>query len=167
MRRGHSARRRFRRNLKQTETMDTYNATIPAPEARQMNARNYGGRKETTERHVLVVLVDGELREAVDLRLYMGRSRSASTHYASVWVRPCDGSEHLSGTGKAGGYGYCRASGAASVAFDSAGIRVTVTRDGEDVPASLHGAGMRAIERAMHAIADAAGYAEHRVRRIV
>ena len=43
-------------------------------------------------------------RERIDVRVYMGRSSGASTHYAIVWLH-C-GEASYRGIGAAGGYGY-------------------------------------------------------------
>lgn len=123
------------------------------------NAYNHAPEKEEVDRRVLVVLdpVSGELREVCDARFYMGRRPSSSVVTCSLWVRTRDG-RHLGGHARAGGYGYCKQSAAFDEACSSAGIKLS---------ANVHAAGMSAVEEAMHAIADAAGYAECRVRLIV
>jgi len=50
------------------------------------NATNYGNNKETVSKFVVLGKLNGEMREVVDCRVYMGRSASASTVYASLWV---------------------------------------------------------------------------------
>ena len=81
----------------------------------QSNAVNYGGKKELiSSRNVIVNSEDG-LKNIITARCYMGRSANASTVYASIWVH---GKDHqTSGTGKAGGYGYHKASAAVAEAI--------------------------------------------------
>lgn len=81
-------------------------------------------------------------RVVVDLRLYSTTSRV----FACLWVRDAEGH---SGSGYAGGYGYHKQSAAAAEAIYNAGI---------DLSESISGVGESAIERAMIAIAEAAGY---------
>ncbi len=106
------------------------------------NAKNLGGEKETTDTWTLVAQTSQGLRGIVTVRCYMGRSAQASVVYASIWVRA--GEYYASGHGKAGGYGYCKASAAVDEAIRSAGI--TLSR-------SIAGVGTQAIEDAMLAIA--------------
>lgn len=118
---------------------------------------NYGGSKEQIDRKVLVALVDGELREVVDARWYMGRSRDAQTVICTVWIITRDGHDR-SGTGKAGGYGYCKRSAAFAAAVSHAAVWLQ-----NDVG----GRGMSVVAEAMHALADAASFADCKVRAIV
>ena len=115
------------------------------------NARNYGGDKETFRALSAVVSSNGKLQEVVTLRLYCGRTRCAQTVIASVWVkgRTSTGSIWKSGTGKAGGYGYCKSSAASSEAFKSAGITF-------DSP--IDGRGMSVVREAIEATARAMGF---------
>ena len=81
-------------------------ATLPKVSAD--NGRNYSDSKETIGSYSVV---DCRLkRELITLRLYMGRSASASKVYASIWVRPdyatMPGICYTSGTGSARGSGY-------------------------------------------------------------
>jgi hypothetical protein len=85
--------------------------------------------------------------EIVDLRIWGPASKNGSTVYASVWVH---GNEyHLGGHGKAGGYGYCKASSAADCAIRDAGI---------ELEHRIDGVGLEAVERAVYAIGVALGY---------
>ena len=86
------------------------------------NAKNYGGDKETISTLKVIVKVDKKLRVVCDARFYMGRSARSSTVYCSLWVSGkgvC-----VSGTGKAGGYGYHKQSAALADAIESAGIKL-------------------------------------------
>lgn len=118
------------------------------PEQGVCNARNLGDDKETIHRKVLVAHdVDG-FHELVDARWYMGRSKSASVVYCSVWVHGpgCESS----GYGTAGGYGYHKTSAAFQAAAESAGIRFEALCDG---------CGDGPMELAIRAIGHAMGYA--------
>ena len=64
------------------------------------------------------VCFDGEkMRELVDLRI----GATQSMHYACVWIH--GDKKWAYGSGKAGGYGYDRASAAAESAFRAAGVK--------------------------------------------
>jgi len=89
-----------------------------------------------------------ELRQPVVLRLYW----PSETCYACLWV---NGEEvHTQGSGKAGGYGYCKASAAAQAAIDNAGFRLSCPIDGR---------GTEKIKDAVLAIAHALGFSGARV----
>ena len=131
-------------------------ATLPAvPRA---NATNYGATKETIETRTLVVLDDDMMHKVVVARLYRSRRGDGSTPmYAAIWIRTRDG-RMLSGRGSAGGCGYCKRSAAIGQAVTSAGVRLAV---------DIEGRGMGAVDDALHAIANAAGYSDCHVREIV
>ena len=141
------------------------------------NARNYGGEKETVSKFVVM---DKTGKEFVDCRVYMGRSRSASTVYASIWVH--GNGVYTSGNGSAGGYGYHKESAAIQDAITSAGIelygdvyesshRWNYAENRENTPAEIAaikrrlakkradigGVGESAVRAALLAIAKAAG----------
>lgn len=117
---------------------------------KQDNGKNYGGEKETVNSYSLVVLQDdGTLGEIVSAVVYMGRSRTASKVYASVWLGCYERSVHTSGTGSAGGYGYHKVSAAVGDAFASAGV---------ELAQDIKGRGTRAIYDALKAIAEHFGY---------
>ena len=135
----------------------------------QNNAKNLHGEKILADRYRLVAVADGErvqgepLIELAHLDVYEGKSRHASTVYASVWVvawnlvKACD--EWRSGRGSAGGYGYCKASAAAAEALAAAGVRLTSTdAGGRERPADIGGAGESAIFAALFAVGTALGY---------
>ena len=87
--------------------------------------------RERQEKHFyngykVVTIVNGEMVELIDARL----GATNSCHYASVWlnVHYCDKNYYNNcgsarGAGKAGGYGYHRASAALESAFSRAGMR--------------------------------------------
>lgn len=91
-------------------------------QTQNQNGRNYGNEKELVGAYSVMGKINGELREVVVARAYMGRSRSASTVYASIWVHGAD--IHAAGHGSAGGYGYHKESAAFAEAITSAGIEL-------------------------------------------
>lgn len=144
------------------------------------NAYNYSGQKEIVSKYVVIGKIRGEIREIVDARAYMGRSRSASTVYASIWVH--GDNIYTSGRGQAGGYGYHKESAAIGSAISSAEIelygdvyddsmRWNYAEKRENTPAEIAklkraaakrrthigGVGDSAIKSALLAIAKAAG----------
>ena len=108
------------------------------------NAVNYKGQKELVKSYNVIT---DTLREIIIARCYMGRSASASTVYASIWIQPSG--IYTSGKGKAGGYGYHKESAAIADAIESAGITLD---------ANISGVGGGAIEEALKAIASALGF---------
>lgn len=130
------------------------NMTAKLPEKGRSNAKNWSRDKELVQSYNLVAHIgyDPEtnqerLREVVTVRCWMGRSKSASVVYASIWVN--GPSCWTSGRGSAGGYGYHKISAAVGDAIRSAGI---------ELDRSISGVGDRAIRDAMEAIAAAMGY---------
>ena len=140
------------------------------------NAINYGDKKPTLSRHVLI---DKKTeREIVDCRTY----GAGATVYCSIWVhsikenkRPTDWAYGgTSGKGSAGGYGYHKSSAAVADAIRSAGIVLTgdpygrpsnsdtpaQTRAMLKKPAHIGGCGDESIRCALLAIAYAAGYTD-------
>lgn len=90
-----------------------------------------------------VAAVDGELRTIVDARFY-GRS----TIYCCVWISNSKTNFHVSGGGKAGGYGYHKMSAAFADALANAGIGNT----------GIDSVGDSAMESAIYAIMKELGY---------
>lgn len=143
------------------------------------NAFNHSGRKELISTYSVLGKINGETREIVIARAYMGRSANASTVYASLWVHA--GALSTSGKGSAGGYGYHKESAAFQDAITSAGIELYGDVYGvsrwchetkrEKSPAEIRkeerasfkkrayigGVGDSAIRKAFEAIARAAG----------
>lgn len=115
-------------------------ATLPCENTR--NGKSYWGEKEVVS---VFSLITADLQEVVTLRIHC--SGTGGTFYASLWVH--DSPVHLSGHGKASGYGYCRGSAAASEAFRSAGITLS-----EDIA----GRGYGEVEKALKAVGLALGH---------
>ena len=112
------------------------------------NARNMGDKKETIKTMALITCKAGEFSEPITVRWYMSRSGDgASPVYCSLWVHhePC----YVSGRGKAGGYGYHKASAAFQDACDSAGIELSQPVDG---------CGDSLVKYAILAIGEALGF---------
>lgn len=119
--------------------------TIPA----RQNGKNLDNDKERTLTLQAVAPTsptDPTPRVYAEARFWMGRARTASTVYCSVWVRAPGTS--ASGHGTAGGHGYHKPSAALALAMRSAGITLTE---------SIGAAGTRAMEEALRAVAIAAG----------
>lgn len=142
--------------------METMKAKLPETET--SNARNYSGDKELVSSYSLIGRMDGSLVELIDCRAWMGRSRNASTVYASIWVK--NGEHWYSGKGQAGGYGYHKISAAIGEAITSAGITLYGSpyrrEDGVDIDkrCSISGVGEGAIRSALRCIAQACGCEE-------
>ena len=77
----------------------------------------------------------------VDARVY----RPGATAYAAVWIYGND--IYASGTGRAGGYGYCKESAAVAEALARAGVTLSDHIDGR---------GLSAVREALEAVARAA-----------
>lgn len=127
-------------------------ATLPAESVE--NGFNYSPDKEMIDTFNVVVYHRGVIINPVTLRLYMGRSRNASTVYASLWCNEVDARDPdtyhaYSGRGNAGGGGYCKRSAAAGGAIRSAGIALSEP---------INGRGEGAICDALESIARAMGY---------
>lgn len=131
------------------------------------NALNMGDKKETIQQ-ILVIDKKTE-RTIVDVRLYMGRSSTASAVYCSLWVHSSN--IDTSGRGSAGGWGYHKKSAALASAIRSAGIELYGSPYGHpvngDTPAQtrkmlkthahIGGCGSGSMTCALLAIAYAAG----------
>jgi len=112
--------------------------------------KNYGGEKELINAYSIVAHDGDELHEAVVLRVYMGRSRTASRVYASLWAFGPHGAEiYTAGHGQAGGGGYHKASAATHDAIKAAGFELSE---------SIHGRGTEPMLDALQALAVAMGY---------
>ena len=84
-----------------------------------------------------------EAHAVVTLRLYW----PGTVCYACLWIHADN--LHTSGSGRAGGGGYCKASAAAAEAIRNAGF---------ELGSSISGVGHPAIREAMRAIAAAVGH---------
>lgn len=136
------------------------------------NATNYAGSKEIVSTLNVVGLKKGAMQEIVTVRWYMARSASASVMYCSVWVHSEEC--YISGSGKAGGYGYHKESAAFEEALTSAGVELYANRYGDQYgeegrPKSyrcyIGGCGDRAVELACEALARALGYRKYELVR--
>lgn len=133
------------------------------PKSGTQNARNLSGDKELVSEYHVIVYQDGEFHTPVHVMCWMGRSSSASTVYASVWVSDKRGDRWFSGHGSAGGYGYHKESAAIQEALNSAGIELRGDVYGRDdakknQPAHIGGVGESAIRAALDAVARKCGY---------
>ena len=124
-------------------------ATLPDAE-HISNARNYWQEKELVNRLQVVAKVGDEYETPIDARFWMGRSRSASVVYCSIWVHGrINDYKDWSGRGTAGGGGYHKESAALDAAIRSAGIVMD---------SHFGGCGEGAMRHALTAIAVALGY---------
>ena len=86
-------------------------------------------------------------KEVINVRLFMGRSNSASVVYCNFFVIGLQ-----SGAGSASGYGYDKQSAALACAIDSAGIELSK---------DISGVGPSAIHEALGVIMEALDYQDH------
>lgn len=91
-----------------------------------------------------VMLVNDKLTSIMQARFY----GNGSNIYCCIWINDTASNTHLSGGGKAGGYGYHKASAAFAKALSDSGI------ENKDISC----VGDTAIEQAMRDIAVALGY---------
>jgi hypothetical protein len=96
------------------------------------------------------LVITPNLQQIISCRMY----GTGAMNYCCIWVRVIPQGEQyathtISGTGKAGGYGYHRESAAAHDAITAAGYILSE---------SISGVGESAIERALVAIATFHGY---------
>lgn len=126
-----------------------------------LNARNYGVERETVERWIAVAYTKGKFLTPVTVRVYCGRSRAASTIYASIWVQ--SPKRECSGRGSASGCGYHLSSTAIGEAIRDAGVELfgspyATDNQKYDKPAYIDGVGEGAVRSAVEAITRALGY---------
>lgn len=114
---------------------------------RPVNNASYPENKEVTGSKQAVVYCNGELKNPVTVKWFMGRSSSASKVYCCLWVKGED--LYTSGSGTAAGYGYHKPSAAFGNAVRSAGIELDTDVDGR---------GDSAVDEAILAIVRALGY---------
>lgn len=115
------------------------------PEKSVFNAKYFD--KETVKTVYGVVSYQSVVRQVVTVEWYMGRSSKSSVVYCNIWV-----SNVCSGTGKAGGGGYCKRSAAFSDALCSAGIKVDEAIAGRGM--SVVGDAVKAISLALYPGSD-------------
>lgn len=128
------------------------NITAKLPAEFSPNGRNYSDEKEMTAAYIVIGIGSSrsDVKEVATARFHMGRSKTASRVYCSLWVHG-----RCSGHGWAGGYGYHKPSAALDSAIRSAGI----TLEGDEIS----GRGESAMLDALHAIGIAAGFDTVRV----
>jgi len=115
----------------------------------QRNGKNLCRDKEEVNSLRVIAAYKGKLYNPVIVKMWMGRSNSASVVYASIWVHSRHKGIDVSGHGSAGGYGYHKESAALMDAITSAGIKLDKNIDG---------VGDNAMKDAVEAIAHAAGF---------
>jgi len=98
-------------------------------------------RKDDALQHEYSIIDPRTGAAIVTLRLYW---TGGSRWYACLWILDYETRTYGSGSGYAGGYGYCKQSAAASSAIDAAGITLAQRIDG---------VGTEAIREALIAIA--------------
>ena len=124
-------------------------AALPE-EDRYNHVLNHSGKKEEIRQMLVVGRPFGKMKVLLNIRWYMGRSKSASTVYCSFWLsRPDRNDYRLTGAGRAGGYGYHKR----SAAFDDA-----INNSGAKLSRSIAGVGDSAVEEAALALVQATGY---------
>lgn len=147
--------------------MRNLHATLPEAETEIKNLPRCVDNMPT-ERLYVVTFDSNEIDEArgrdgfetpIELRIYYPRNPRSGLERvrAALWVRTIlhvGSRRYFAGAGSAGGYGYCKASGAADGAIRAAGIKLTNDKG----RTSIHGAGESMIVEALRAIARAAGY---------
>lgn len=99
-------------------------------------------KEEHFSREIVALSLDNDyLRPVVTCRIYA----TNAMHYACIWI--AGKTINTSGTGRAGGYGYHRA---------SAAVQDAITHSGIDLDESISGRGDSAIEYAIKALAELA-----------
>lgn len=109
-----------------------------------INAKAHRKEKGFDSEYCAIVQTREGLKAPVTLRIYW----AGYTAYACLWVENVYNKKReyigSTGSGKAQGYGYCKASAAAAYAIDKAGIKLQHAIDGR---------GMDAVRDAVEAIA--------------
>jgi hypothetical protein len=90
------------------------------------NAHSIGTNRKEKHFYKQFTAINKDLNAVIELRLYA----TQSTHYCCMWLHDRKHNIHVSGGGKAGGYGYHRASAAAENAINAAGISLSEHIDG-------------------------------------
>ena len=119
---------------------------VTLPEKSVFNAK-YFDNKEAVGTVYGVVGRQGVVKQAVTVEWYMGRSSKSSVVYCNIWVGSV-----CSGTGKAGGGGYCKRSAAFSDALRSACIKTDEVVDGRGMV--IVGNAVKAISLALYPGSD-------------
>lgn len=92
----------------------------------------------------IIAFVDGKFISPITLRTYWV---GGAKHYACLWINASP--IHCTGSGSAGGGGYCKESAASYEAITKAGIKLSEP---------ISGRGMHAVQDALKAIAIHLGY---------
>ena len=131
-------------------------ATLENPKASGLKSSH---RKENGfyESYEVIVFENGRFGNPISLRMYA----TNSTNYACIWINAMPigkrkYSVHISGSGKAGGYGYHRASAAAHFAIQSAGFILDE---------SISGRGDSAIIEALTSICKELGFKKFYIQK--
>lgn len=119
---------------------------VNLPKKSVFNAK-YFDNKETVRTVYGVVSYQSVVRRVVTVEWYMGRSSKSSVVYCNIWVN-----NTCSGTGKAGGGGYCKRSAAFSDALRSAGIKTDEAIDGRGM--GVVGDAVKAISLTLYPDSD-------------
>lgn len=124
---------------------------LSATDARAQNRDIPQGydKRELIDVISVVALRNGEMRDIITVKTYMGRSSAASTRYAVIWIHARGAEYYAQGHGTAGGGGYCKRSAAIAYAIADAGIALDEAIDGR---------GVSAVRAALEAIARKLGY---------
>ncbi len=109
------------------------------------------------ERHLVCASPDGDkasMAVMVIARWYMSHRTDAQMIYCCIWVYGKDNTKvgYRSGSGNAGGYGYCKRSAAFAEALQNAGFKSEFD--------CISGRGMYVVEEAMKAIGKLLGYSD-------
>jgi len=120
-------------------------------DAKDGTIKNCDKMELITRKHGVGLDVDGTIKSFCDIRLFKSKGANSSTVYANVWLFGKDNrhaditgeTQHGHGTGKAGGYGYCKQSAAVHNALLNAGLS-----DYE----SVAGRGMNAAEKLLEKV---------------
>jgi len=107
------------------------------------------------ERHLICAAPDGtkaNMDVMVIARWYMSARSDAQMIYCCIWVYGKDNTKvgYRSGSGNAGGYGYCKRSAAFAEAFHNAGFKTEFD--------CISGRGMSNVDVAIESIGELLGY---------
>lgn len=119
---------------------------VTLPEKSVFNAK-YFDNKETVQTVYGVVSCQGVVIQVVTVEWYMGRSPKSSVVYCNIWAGSL-----CSGSGSAGGGGYCKRSAAFSSALRSAGIKTDEAVEGRGM--GIVGEAVKAISLALYPGSD-------------
>ncbi len=126
------------------------NITLPTARLTDINRNNE--RKECISRRVLVVtLPDGKPCSKFEVNFFMSRSGDgASPVYCDIYFDACE--KWISGSGRAGGYGYHKESAAFADACNNCGLLID---------RNISGVGNDAINQVLEAVAVKLGFTHY------